>query len=77
MMQNTFLLTDAALNILDVNLAFCKLVGYSRNELLKMNVIDLDVQLSEFEIKGNLNKATTEGIIKLETKNKKKNGGCY
>jgi len=74
LMQNSFILTDAALNILDVNPAFCKLIGYSRNELLKMNVTDFDVLLSEHEIKRNLNRATKEGIIQLETKNKKKNG---
>ena len=74
MMQNSFMLTDAELKILDVNPAFCKLIGYSRNELLEMNVADFDVLLSEQELKRNLNRATNEGIIQLETKNKKKNG---
>src|ERR1019366_432102 len=74
MMQNSFLLTDAALNVVDVNPAFCKSIGYSRAELLKMNVTDFDVKLNANEIKKKLKKATEQGIIQFETKNKKKNG---
>ena len=73
-MQYSFLLTDAELNIIDVNPAFCKTLGYSYEELLKMNVEDFDVALTPDEIKQNLKKTIDSGIIKFETKNKKKNG---
>jgi len=56
MMQYSFLLTDAELNIVDVNPAFYKSLGYSREEILKMNVTDFDVKLSEDEIKQNFKK---------------------
>jgi PAS domain S-box-containing protein len=74
MMQYSFLLTDAELNIVDVNPAFCKTIGYTREEVLKMKVTDFDVKLSANEIKQNLKKTIESGIIQFETKNKKKNG---
>jgi len=73
-MQNSFLLTDAELNVIDVNPAFCKAIGYTRKELLKMNVSDFDVQLSPNEIKQNFIKVAAGNILELETKNKKKDG---
>jgi PAS domain S-box-containing protein len=57
MMQNSFLLTDSDLNIIDVNPAFCKTMGYSRSELLTMNVHDFDAQLSTEEMKQNFRRA--------------------
>lgn len=73
-MQYSFLLTDAELNIIDVNPAFCKTLGYTYEELLKMNVADFDVALTPYEIKQNFKKIIDAGIINFETKNKKKNG---
>ncbi len=73
-MQYSFLLTDDELNIIDVNPAFCKTLGYSYEELLKMSVADFDVALTPDEIKQNFKKTIDSGIIQFETKNKKKNG---
>jgi PAS domain S-box-containing protein len=74
MMQNSFLLTDEALNLVEVNPAFCKTIGYSREELLKMNVADFDPKLEQREINNRLNQARAIGVVEFETKNKKKNG---
>ncbi|MDQ2863898.1 MAG: PAS domain S-box protein, partial [Bacteroidota bacterium] len=73
-MQNSFLLTDAKLNIIDVNPAFCKTIGYTRKELLKMNVADFDVEFSPDEIKQNFIKVAAGNVLELETKNRKKDG---
>ena len=73
-MQYSFLLTDEDLNIIDVNPAFCKTLGYSYEEVLKMKVTDFDAALKPVEIKGNLKKTVDSRIIQFETKNKKKNG---
>jgi PAS domain S-box-containing protein len=73
-MQYSFLLTDADLNVVDVNPAFYKALGYTREEVLKMTVTDFDVKLNEKEIKQNLKNTIESGIIQFETKNKKKNG---
>ena len=74
MMQNTFLLTDEVLNVVDVNPAFCKILGYSKEEFLKMNVAHFDPELENQEISKRLNQARETGIVEFETKNKKKNG---
>ena len=74
MMQNSFLLTDAEMNVVDVNPAFCNSIGYSREELLKMNVTDFDAKLDVGDIKENFKKTLESGIIQFVTKNRKKNG---
>ena len=74
MMQYSFLLTDAELNVVDVNPAFCKTIGYTREEVLKMKVTDFDVKFNANEIKQNFKKTIKAGIIQFETKNRKKNG---
>jgi len=73
-MQNSFLLTDINLNIIDVNPAFCESLGYSRDELLQMKVTDFDVQMQEKEITENLVKTKSMDFLRFETKNKKKSG---
>jgi PAS domain S-box-containing protein len=73
-MLDSFLLTDANLNIIDTNIALCKMLGYSREELLRMNVADIDAMMSTDEIKNNAQRALKAGIIQFETKNKKKDG---
>jgi PAS domain S-box-containing protein len=73
-MQNNFLLTDAELKVVDINPAFCKTIGYSREELLKMHVTDFDVKLNANGIKQNLKKAIGSDIVQFETTIKKKDG---
>jgi PAS domain S-box-containing protein len=43
-----FFLADHQNNILDVNDSYCNMVGYSRDELLSMNVSDIDIDLASF-----------------------------
>lgn len=73
-MQNSFLVTNANLDIVDVNTVFCELTGYSREELLKMNVSQFDALLSFDEIKLNLETALKSGISHFETRNSRKDG---
>ena len=73
-MLNSFLVTNENLDIVDVNTVFCEMTGYSREELLKMNVRDFDAQLSFDEIKMNLQTALKSGISHFETRNKRKDG---
>ena len=73
-MLNSFLVTNADLDIVDVNAVFCEMTGYSRDELLKMNVRDFDALLTFDEIKMNLQTALQSGISHFETRNKRKDG---
>lgn len=73
-MLNSFLLTNSELDVIDVNIAFCEMTGYSREDLLKMNVSQFDAGLTFDEIKMNLQTALQSGAAQFETKNKRKDG---
>jgi PAS domain S-box-containing protein len=73
-MRNSFLLTDARLNIVDVNDSFCQMLGYTKEELLKMHVGDIDAKLSNDEIRLHLDKSRQGNTIQLETRNRRKDG---
>ena len=73
-MRDNFLLTDEEMNVIDVNPAFCKSSGYTREELLTMNVSDFYVQLTREEVKRNFKKALQSGTLLIDTRIKKKNG---
>jgi PAS domain S-box-containing protein len=73
-MRDNFLLTDEEMNVIDVNPTFCKASGYTREELLTMNVSDFYVQLTREEVKRNFKNALESGTLLIDTRIKKKNG---
>jgi PAS domain S-box-containing protein len=50
----------------NVNAAACKMLGYSREELLSMSVLDIDREYSLEERESNREKLTRTGTIRLE-----------
>lgn len=69
-----FWLVDINGKILEVNKAYCELSGYSRSELLSMNIADVEAQESPSKIKKRikfLNKTGSQGFI---TKHRCKSG---
>jgi len=60
-------------NIVEANEAFAKMLGYSREELLSMNVSEFDMQWDPNQIKSNIKKFMATPTL-FETKHKKKNG---
>lgn len=73
-MRDMFLLTDDKLNVVDVNPSFCETLGYTKEEILDMNVTDFDIQLSKETILEKIKIALKEGLPFIDTKNRKKNG---
>ena len=73
-MREMFLLTDEHLNVIDVNTSFCNELGYSKEELLQMNVCDFDTETAKDTILTNVEKALKVNAPYIDTKNKKKNG---
>lgn len=68
-MGDSFMLTDANLNLIDVNKAFCKSIGYDKKKVLKMRITDFDRFLSEKQIRANYKKVDKTGPIIIDTKN--------
>jgi PAS domain S-box-containing protein len=73
-MNDGFVLIDDKGNIIDANPAYCNMIEYSVEELLKMNVKDVELTQSEEEINRLLTKILTNGYDKFETKHKSKTG---
>jgi diguanylate cyclase (GGDEF)-like protein/PAS domain S-box-containing protein len=60
--------------IIDTNDTFCRMVGYSREELLNMNISDLEVIESPEETAAHIRKIMETGHDIFETKHRHKDG---
>lgn len=60
---------------LDVNDAYCELIGYSRDELLTMNIKDVEAQETAQETTKHIQQIIAVGYDKFETCHRKKDGG--
>lgn len=69
-----FWIVDMHGQFLDVNDAYCLLIGYSRNELLKMNISDVEAEEKPKDIAKHLQKIKKAGRDRFFTKHRKKNG---
>jgi PAS domain S-box-containing protein len=69
-----FYLVDTEGRILDTNEPYCSMIGYSREELLKMNVKDIEAMDTEEVIKKRIQQILKNGYAFFETKHKCKNG---
>ena len=73
-MLDGFILTDAQGNLIEVNPAYCRCVGYSRQELLGMNIRQLETEREAAEIDRIIQQILTEGRARFETRHRHKNG---
>lgn len=69
-----FWMVDMKGQLLDVNDAYCRLIGYSRRELLKMNVADLMVKQQSKDVVKHLRKIKKARKDRFVTQQRKKNG---
>ena len=69
-----FLLMDENFNIIDVNNAYSRLLGYSREELLSMKSLDLFTDTSRLYIEANREKLIASEYREVETVVKAKDG---
>ena len=60
-------------NILEVSDSFCQMLGYSREELVSMNVSDFDVEKSTSDIKSNIELSYLHPIL-FRARHRKKDG---
>jgi PAS domain S-box-containing protein len=69
-----FWLTDVQGRFLDVNDAYCRLVGYNRDELLKMSIPDVEAIEKPEEIAARIAKVRKVGGDRFETHHRRKDG---
>lgn len=74
LMMDGFILADINANIIDVNPAYCKMTGFTRQELLTMNIFQLDELYSQEEVNELVKKLMVEKTLKLETRHLTKDG---
>jgi PAS domain S-box-containing protein len=68
------LIFDENAYIMDCNEDLCKSLGYKKDEMLKLNLVDIDSLETKEDIKKKINKIKKQGKINLKTIHKKKNG---
>ncbi len=69
-----YILADASGHILDVNQAYCELVGYPREELLGMRIEHLEAQLSPPEIRERIGRLLAQRGGRFETCHRHRDG---
>jgi PAS domain S-box-containing protein len=69
-----YYLVDIEGRILDTNDSYCAMIGYSREELLKMKVKDIEAVDTEEVIKKRIQQILETGYARFETKHLRKDG---
>jgi PAS domain S-box-containing protein len=72
-----FCLVDKQGKILQVNEAYCRMSGYSVQELLMMRISDVEVIEKPAETAARLQEIMTKGRVRFETKHRRKDGAAY
>ncbi len=69
-----FWITDAAGRILDANDAICRLLGYSREELLRMHVAQIEADESAAEVAARTREMMHSGSARFQGRHRRKDG---
>ena len=69
-----FWVADGRGNIIEVNDSYCRLVGYSHDELLSMKISDIEVVESPEEIRQHIRRIQETGSDRFETRHRCKDG---
>lgn len=69
-----FLITDMLGRFLDMNDAYCRIIGYGRNELLDMNLMEVNTMDTPEVIAEHLRKVRKTGHDRYDTRHRRKDG---
>lgn len=70
-------LTDLQGNLLEVNESYCRMSGYSEEELLTMSISDLDVIEADGDTSSHVQKIMTHGSDRFESRHRRKDGTVF
>lgn len=69
-----FYITNMEGQFLEVNAIYCKMIGYTEAELLKMKIADVEANESVMDIAAHIKKIVSSGQDRFETKQRRKDG---
>jgi PAS domain S-box-containing protein len=72
-----FLIHDENGRFIEMNDTYCRMTGYSREELLTMQVGDVDILLSADEVQDRMQSIRSPGRIRFETRHRRKDGSVF
>lgn len=70
-------ITDMQGHLLEVNSAYCRMSGYSEQELLSMRYSDLHAPESAFDVETRIQKLMVQGEDRFETRHRRKDGSIF
>ena len=76
-MQTGYWLSDRGGNFLEVNEAYCRMSGYSREELLRMRVRDVEANESPEEVQSHIRLVLERGHDQFESRHQRKDGTIF
>ena len=72
-----FFRTDMQGQILEVNETYCRMSGYSEQELLNLNILDLEAVHDAETIAANIRKTAEQGPNRFESVHRRKDGSLF
>jgi PAS domain S-box-containing protein len=72
--RDGFWMVDLEGKMLEVNDSYCKMMGYTREELLKMSIMDVEVLENPDDILRRIRKIAEQGSDRFETRHRGKQG---
>jgi diguanylate cyclase (GGDEF)-like protein/PAS domain S-box-containing protein len=75
--QDGYVMIDFEGNILETNDSYSSMVGYSKDELVNMSIMELEVVETPEEIKAHIERLFKDGHDLFETKHRKRSGEVF
>jgi two-component system, cell cycle sensor histidine kinase and response regulator CckA len=72
-----FVMTDAQGRLLEVNAAYCRMSGYSEQELLTMCIADLEAAETRDDVTRHIQSLMAQGEMRFETRHRRRDGTVY
>ncbi|MFA5418641.1 MAG: PAS domain S-box protein, partial [Bacteroidales bacterium] len=70
-------LADVEGNLLEVNETYCRMSGYSEQELRQMRIFDIEAEGTNHGMASHINVVISQGETRFETIHRRKNGSVY